>query len=93
MAFGFEFGGDYGKVILSVFRILACIAGFWYIRHIIQKKEHPGFVFSVSLILAGAMGNIIDSVFYGAMFSESDEFNVSKLCLLMEVMPEFYTDE
>jgi signal peptidase II len=78
MAFGFEFGGDYGKLILSVFRILACIAGVFYIRHIIKHKEHPMFIFSVSLILAGAMGNILDSVFYGAMFSESDEFNVAR---------------
>ncbi len=78
MAFGFEFGGDYGKLILSMFRILACVAGAFYIRHIIKEKEHPGFIFSVSLILAGAMGNIFDSVFYGVLFGESDEFNVAK---------------
>ena len=77
MAFGIEFGGDYGKLILSVFRILACIGGVFYIRHI-KLKEHFGFIFSVSLILAGALGNILDSVFYGMMFSESDEFNVAK---------------
>jgi len=75
MAFGLEFGGDYGKLILSVFRILASIAGVFYIRHIIKKKEHRGFVFSVSLILAGAIGNILDSAFYGLLFSESDQFN------------------
>jgi len=78
MAFGFEFGGDYGKLTLSVFRILACIGGAFYIRHIIKQKEHFGFIFSVSLILAGAIGNILDSVFYGVLFSESDEFNVAK---------------
>lgn len=78
MAFGFEFGGDYGKLILSVFRILACIGGVFYIKHIIKSKEHIGFIFSVSLILAGAMGNILDSIFYGVMFSESDEFNIAK---------------
>jgi signal peptidase II len=78
MAFGFEFGGDYGKLILSVFRILACVGGVFYIRHIIRQKEHFGFILSVSLILAGALGNILDSVFYGVMFSESDEFNVAK---------------
>lgn len=77
MAFGFEFGGEYGKLILSVFRILACIGGVFYIRHILRKGEHWGFVLSVSLILAGALGNILDSVFYGFMFSESDEFTVS----------------
>jgi len=78
MAFGFEFGGNYGKIILSVFRILACIGGVFYIRHIVRNKEHIGFIFSVSLILAGAVGNILDSVFYGVLFGESDEFNVAK---------------
>jgi signal peptidase II len=70
MAFGFEFGGEAGKLALSVFRILACIGGVFYIRHIVRKREHPGFVFSVSLILAGAMGNILDSAFYGLMFDK-----------------------
>jgi signal peptidase II len=78
MAFGFEFGGDYGKLILSVFRILACIGGVFYIRYIVKHHEHPGFIFSVALILAGALGNILDSVFYGVLFSESDEFNIAK---------------
>src|SRR3954466_5432505 len=68
MAFGFEFGGEAGKLALSVFRILACIGGVLYIRHIIKTKEHPGFIFSVSLILAGALGNILDSAFYGLIF-------------------------
>ncbi len=75
MAFGMEFGGDYGKIMLSVFRILASIGGILYIRYIGKKGEHPGFIFSVSLILAGAIGNILDSAFYGILFSESDEFN------------------
>ncbi len=79
MAFGMEFGGDYGKLVLSLFRIAASIAGFFYIRYIIKHKEHPLFVFCVSLILAGAIGNIIDSVFYGSIFTESDEFQVAKL--------------
>lgn len=77
MAFGMEFGGDYGKLILSSFRIIASIAGIWYIVHIVKKGEHPGFILSVSLILAGAIGNILDSAFYGILFSESDEFNKS----------------
>jgi len=75
MAFGFEFGGDFGKLALSVFRILACIAGVFYIRHITKNKEHWGFIFSVSLILAGAMGNILDSAFYGLMFDKGTMFN------------------
>ncbi len=68
MAFGFEFGGEYGKLALSIFRILACIGGAIYIRHMGVKKDHPVFIFSVSMILAGALGNILDSAFYGVMF-------------------------
>lgn len=75
MAFGFEFGGDFGKLALSLFRILACIAGVFYIRHITKNKEHWGFILSVSLILAGAMGNILDSAFYGLIFDKGTMFN------------------
>ncbi|MBA3681790.1 MAG: lipoprotein signal peptidase [Bacteroidetes bacterium] len=75
MAFGFEFGGDFGKLALSVFRILACVAGVFYIRHITKNRDHWGFVFSVSLILAGAMGNILDSAFYGLIFDKGTMFN------------------
>lgn len=70
MAFGFEFGGEFGKLALSVFRILACAVGAYYISYIVKKGEHKGFVFSVSLILAGAMGNILDSAFYGLIFDK-----------------------
>jgi signal peptidase II len=75
MAFGFEFGGELGKLALSIFRILACVGGVLYIRHIIKLKEHPGFIFSVSLILAGAMGNILDSAFYGLIFDRGTVLN------------------
>jgi signal peptidase II len=68
MAFGFEFGGEAGKLTLSIFRIVACLGGAWYISHIVKHKEHKGFVFAVSLILAGAIGNILDSAFYGLIF-------------------------
>lgn len=75
MAFGFEFGGAAGKLTLSIFRILACTAGAFYIRHIIKQGEHKLFVFSVSLILAGAMGNILDSAFYGLLFDKGTLYN------------------
>lgn len=75
MAFGFEFGGELGKLALSIFRILACIGGAFYIRYIIKQKEHPGFIFSVSLILAGALGNILDSAFYGLIFDRGTVLN------------------
>jgi signal peptidase II len=75
MAFGYEFGGEAGKLALSIFRVLACVAGFFYIKYIVKKGEHIGFIFSVSLILAGAMGNILDSAFYGLIFDKGTLFN------------------
>jgi len=72
MAFGMEFAGNYGKLFLSVFRILAVAAIGWYLYSLTKKKESSlGLILSVSLIFAGAIGNIIDSAFYGLLFSDS----------------------
>lgn len=78
MAFGLEFGGNYGKLALSLFRIIAVFGGVFYIRKIVSDGEHKGFIICVSLILAGALGNILDSAFYGLIFSQSDEFQVAQ---------------
>jgi len=79
MAFGMQFAGDYGKLFLSLFRILAVIFLVWYIYHLTRKKEKFGLIFCFSLILAGAVGNIIDSAFYGMIFSESTYFDLARL--------------
>ena len=72
MAFGFEFAGEYGKMFLSIFRIIAVIAIGWYLFKLAKQKEIPfGFIVSISLIFAGAIGNIIDSLFYGMIFEHS----------------------
>jgi signal peptidase II len=72
MAFGFEFAGEYGKMFLSIFRILAVIAIGWYLFKLARQKEVPfGFIVSISMIFAGAIGNIIDSLFYGLIFNHS----------------------
>jgi signal peptidase II len=71
MAFGMEFGGDYGKLALSLFRIVAVSFLVFYIRILIKNNYSKGLIASFSLILAGAMGNIIDSAFYGMIFSAS----------------------
>jgi signal peptidase II len=72
MAFGFEFAGEYGKIFLSIFRILAVIAIGWYLFKLTKEKEIPfGFLASIALIFAGAIGNIIDSLFYGLIFNHS----------------------
>jgi signal peptidase II len=78
MAFGLEFGGNYGKLALSLFRIMAVFAGVFYIKKIVNEGEHKGFIICVSLILAGALGNILDSAFYGLIFGESTEYQVAQ---------------
>lgn len=71
MAFGMEMGGKAGKLVLSIFRIIAIAGIGWFLASIIRKKAHAGLVFAVSAILVGALGNLIDSAFYGMIFSES----------------------
>lgn len=79
MAFGLQFGGEFGKLALSLFRILAIIAIGWYLNDLIRKKAHTGLIVSISLILAGAIGNILDSAFYGLIFSNSSYHTVATL--------------
>lgn len=71
MAFGFEFGGDYGKIFLSLFRVVAVFGIGWYILKLVKKDIPMGFIACTALIFAGAIGNIIDSAFYGLIFSDS----------------------
>lgn len=71
MAFGMEIGGRAGKIALSLFRILAIGGIWWFLYSLIRKKSNLCLILAVSAILAGAIGNIIDSAFYGMIFSES----------------------
>ncbi|WP_339740447.1 lipoprotein signal peptidase [uncultured Sunxiuqinia sp.] len=72
MAFGIEFAGEYGKIFLSLFRVVAVAGIGWYLFKLIKKEEIPmGFIACIALIFAGAIGNIIDSAFYGLIFNES----------------------
>lgn len=71
MAFGMEIGGKTGKFILTIFRILAIIGIGFFLSSLINKKANLALIFAVSGILAGAIGNAIDSAFYGMIFSES----------------------
>ena len=68
MAFGMEI---FNKIFLTGFRIIAAIAITWLLRQYVKKDYKTGFLVCVSLILAGAIGNILDCVFYGEIFSES----------------------
>jgi signal peptidase II len=78
-AFGMELGGNYGKLLLSLFRIAAVGAIGWYIDYLLRKSAPKGVIVGVAMILAGALGNIIDSAFYGLIFSESTYTTVATL--------------
>lgn len=72
MAFGMKFGGGVGKFLLSLFRIGLFAALVWWISRLIKKSDTPfGVAVGLTMIAAGAMGNIIDCYFYGLIFSES----------------------
>ena len=71
MAYGWKFGGNAGKMLLTLFRLGAVIFGVFYIKMILQKKYHRGYIVCAALIFAGALGNLIDSMFYGLIFEES----------------------
>ena len=71
MAFGTEFGGDNGKLFLSLFRIVAIGVIGYYLVRFIKKKYHKGLILSMSLVFTGALGNIIDSIFYGLIFDKT----------------------
>lgn len=76
MAFGMEFGeGKIGKTFLSLFRLIAVGAIGWYIFKLIRDKAPTGVLVSFALIFCGALGNIIDSMFYGMIFEHSLYFN------------------
>lgn len=71
MAFGLEFGGDTGKIILSVFRIIVIVWGFAYINTLTKTSLPNGLLVALGLVFGGAIGNIIDGVFYGVLFNDS----------------------
>ncbi|MCK5846208.1 MAG: lipoprotein signal peptidase [Bacteroidales bacterium] len=81
MAFGWQLfgGGGFGKIFLSIFRIFAVGAISYYLYLIVKYKKHPIFIYSVALVLAGALGNIIDSLFYGLIFEESGPFTIAHI--------------
>ncbi len=71
MAFGMELAGEFGKLFLSVFRIVAVCGIGYYIYKLTRKEVPVGLIICLSLVLAGALGNIIDSAFYGLVFDHS----------------------
>ena len=79
MAWGWKFGGEWGKVILTLFRLVAVLFGSWYLVKIIRQNHSTGFIVCACLIYAGALGNLIDSMFYGMWFNESTYSQVAQM--------------
>jgi len=79
MAFGLSLPGELGKILLTSFRIVAVIAIGFYLRRLISIKAHTGLIITLSMVMAGALGNIIDSVFYGLIFSSSSPVEAATL--------------
>jgi signal peptidase II len=71
MAFGLELGGDIGKLLLTIFRIIVVVWGLIYVYRLSKKNMPSGALVSLGLVIGGAIGNIIDSVFYGYIFNDS----------------------
>ena len=81
MAFGMKLSQshtDWGKLLLTLFRLIAVVIGFFLLKRLVVRRYSRGVIICGSLILAGAMGNLIDSLFYGMIFTEST-FHVAKL--------------
>lgn len=79
MAFGMQFGGHIGKYVLSIFRVALVIAIFIYMKKLLKSSDTPmGVLIGLAAIMCGALGNIIDSLFYGLLFSESTYTQVAE---------------
>lgn len=79
MAFGMTFGGDNGHLVLTLMRIITSGLILWFMISLIKKKERKLTITGVALVFAGAIGNIIDNLFYGLIFSESNFFSAAKI--------------
>jgi len=71
MAFGMQLGHEYGKLFLTLFRLVAMFAIGWYLVHLARSGASKGLLWALSLILAGAVGNVIDSTFYGVFLDNA----------------------
>lgn len=91
MAFGMQFGSEYGKLGLSLFRLVAMFFIAYYLYKLAKEKTHPGVLWSMAAVLAGAIGNLIDSIFYGVWFDNAP-YNAISPWFHGQVVDMFYID-
>ncbi|MFT4858695.1 MAG: signal peptidase II [Algoriphagus sp.] len=91
MAFGMEIGSEYGKLLLTSFRLIAMVGIGYYLYYIIEKKQHSMYIFCISMILGGAIGNLIDSIFYGVWLNNAP-YDAASPWFHGQVVDMFYFD-
>jgi signal peptidase II len=91
MAFGMELGSEYGKLLLTSFRLVAMVGIGYYLYYIICAKQHHLYILCISMILGGAIGNLIDSIFYGVWLNNAP-YNASTPWFHGQVVDMFYFD-
>jgi signal peptidase II len=91
MAFGLQLGSEYGKLILSIFRLAAMIGIALYLRTLAKRGVHEGLLWCTALILGGAIGNVIDSTFYG-VFLNNAPYDSPTAWFHGQVIDMFYLD-
>ncbi len=91
MAFGMKLGTDYGKLILTIFRLIAMVGIGYYLYTLIKKGVHAGLLISIAMILGGAIGNVIDSTFYG-VFLDNAPYDAPTPWFYGQVVDMFYID-
>lgn len=77
MAWGWKFGNETGKMVLTLFRLAAVIFGTWYLGRLVKQQYTKGFIVCAALIYAGALGNLLDSMFYGMIFDKGLHYDPS----------------
>lgn len=78
MAYGWKLGGEWGKVALTLFRLVAVVVGTVYLVRLSRRRLHAGFMVCATLVYAGAIGNLLDSIGYGLLFEGSDPFTLNE---------------
>ncbi|MEM8893439.1 MAG: lipoprotein signal peptidase [Bacteroidota bacterium] len=91
MAFGMQLGSEYGKLFLTLFRLVAMVLISYYLYYLAKKEVHQGLLWCVALILGGAIGNVIDSTFYG-VFLDNAPYNAPTPWFHGQVVDMFYID-
>jgi signal peptidase II len=91
MAFGMQIASEHGKLILTVFRLIAVTGIAYYLFYLAKKGVHKGLIWCIALILGGAIGNVIDSTFYGVILNNAP-FDSPSLWFHGQVIDMFYID-